>query len=739
MAEVFADVIVDISDTGAMKTFQYHVPDGLTGKAEPGCVVTVPFGRGGRTVSGWILSLSDQPKIERERIRDIQDIPDNRVSAEAGLVSLAIWICRTYGSGLNNALKTVLPVRDKKKETTRERITLAVSEEEAEKIADACEKKHQTAKVRLLRELIRGGHTDRTDAASRLKVTRPTVDSLIREGVICTDVCTEWRGMEEEDEGPAAEEPVLSEEQSDVLQGIFSEWQHRDRPSLILGVTGSGKTMVYMKLIEEVLQEGKQAIVLIPEIALSWQNVSRFRRHFGDRVTVMNSRMSDGEKSDQYERMRRGEAKIVIGPRSALFAPFPRLGLIIVDEEQETSYRSGSAPRYDARETAVERGRLEHAHVVFGSATPSVDAYYRCRQGSWALFRLDSRYGGAAMPDVKIIDMRAELKQGNRSILSRKLRDGIEDRLSKNEQTLLFLNRRGVSGFISCRSCGEVISCPHCSVSLTLHGNGTLVCHYCGYTIKAPDRCPSCGSPYIGGFRAGTERVEAELKRYFPSARVLRMDADTTKTKESYREILKTFAEHGADILVGTQMIIKGHDFPAVTLVGALAADLSLFAEDYRAAEHTYQLVVQAAGRAGRGTLPGEALIQTYHPDHYSLKAAVEQDYDAFYEEEIATRELLGYPPASQLLAVHGSGRDEERLASAMHHLLLFLQKYAGEVTILGPAPETVARVKDVYREVLYVKTASEQRAIAIRKLTESYIEINRGFDHLAFQYDLNA
>ena len=739
MTEVFADVIVDISDAGATKSYQYHVPDDFIGRAEPGSIVTVPFGKGGRTVSGWILSLSDQPKIDRERIRDILDMPKERVSADAGLVQLAIWICQTYGSSLNNALKTVLPVRNKKKENIREQITLAVSPDEAEKLAASYEQKHQTAKVRLLRELIRGGQTDRTDAASRLKVTRPTVDSLIRDGVIRTDARTAWRGMEEEDEESTGEDPDLSREQAEVLDDIFDEWRHQDRPSLILGVTGSGKTMIYMELIEEVLKEGKQAIVLIPEIALSWQNVQRFRRRFGGEVTVLNSRMSDGEKSDQYERMRRGEAKIVVGPRSALFAPFPNPGLIIVDEEQESSYRSGSAPRYDARETAVERGKLEHAHVVFGSATPSVDTYYRCMNGTYALFRLSSRYGGASMPDVKIIDMRSELKQGNRSILSRELRDGIGERLARKEQVMLFLNRRGVSGFISCRSCGEVITCPHCSVSLTLHGNGKLVCHYCGYEMAAPSRCPSCGSPYIGGFRAGTEKAEAELKRFFPDARILRMDADTTKTRESYSRILKTFAAHGADILVGTQMIIKGHDFPKVTLVGILAADLSLFAEDYRAAEHTYQLVVQASGRAGRGELPGEALVQSYHPDHYSLKAAVKQDYEAFYAEEIATRELLGYPPAFQLLAVHGTGRDSEKLHTAMRHLLHFLQKYAGQVTILGPAPESVAMVRDVYREVLYVKTDAEKRAIEIRKLIESYIEINRGFDHLAFQYDLNA
>jgi len=740
MQAVYADVIVDITEASASKSYQYLIPEKWRDEAEPGRAVTVPFGRGGRTVDGYIISTGDTPKLDPSKIREIADMPENRMTIESRLIRLALWMHRTYGSSLNNALKTVLLVRDREKEPVREKITLAVSAEEGRCLLSTYERKHQSAKVRLLSELLNGGTTDRTDAASRLKAPRSTVDSLLRDGVIRISACTILRGSEPEEDAEDEAEPALSEEQQDVIRSIREEWDGDDRPSLLLGVTGSGKTMVYMELIDGILKEGRQAIVLIPEIALSWQNVNRFRKRFGKQVTIMNSRMSRGERADQYERMKRGEAGIVIGPRSALFAPFPDPGLIIVDEEQERSYRSETAPRYDAREAAIERGRLEHAHVLFGSATPSVDTYYRCQTGQYALFRLRQRYGGASLPSVSVIDMREELRHGSRSDISAQLLSAIEDRLKKKEQVILFLNRRGFSGFVSCRSCGNVIRCPHCDVSLTLHANGKLICHYCGYEQDMVKRCPVCGSPHISGFHAGTEKAEEELHRIFPTARILRMDADTTKTKNGHSRILHTFASGGADILIGTQMIIKGHDFPNVTLVGVLAADQSLFESDYRAAEHTYGLLVQAAGRAGRGRIAGEAMIQTFNPDHYSIQAAVKQDYESFYSTEIAARNMLDYPPAAQLLAVHGSGKNGERLHTAMAQLLKFLKEHVRkDIMPLGPAPEVISRINDVYREVLYIKAPTEKRAVEVRQLLEKFIEINSGFHGLIFQYDLNA
>ena len=548
---------------------------------------------------------------------------------------------------------------------------------------------------------------------------------------------TKPAGLAEDLSGMEAE-PPLSAEQARVLEGIREEWRQQDRPVLLQGVTGSGKTRVYLELASDVLAEGRQVIVLIPEIALSWQTVRRLRKRFGDIVTVMNSRMSKGERYDQFERMRSGEAKVVIGPRSALFAPFPSPGLIVIDEEQESAFRSETMPRYDSRETALFRAREEGAHVVFGSATPSVDTYYRARQGIFALQQMSGRYGEAELPDVQIVDMRKEQQLGNRTLISKPLEEAVRQRLDRGEQAMLFLNRRGFSGVHTCQSCGHVLKCRNCNVSLTLHTNGRLVCHYCGYQTALPRQCPSCGSPHIQGFRYGTEKVEQDVRMLFPRAGILRMDADTTRHKNDYTDILGKFSRHEADILIGTQMIVKGHDFPDVTMVGILAADLSLFASDYRSQERTYQLLVQAAGRSGRGGRAGEAIIQTMHPEHDCILQAVRQDYDRFYEDEISARELAGYPPAEHLLALHGASGDEARLQTAMQALRTFLLRETAEEQLIGPAPETVSRKKNACLEVLYVRDGSVRRLIRMRMLAEKYIAINSGFRNIRFGFELD-
>ena len=545
---------------------------------------------------------------------------------------------------------------------------------------------------------------------------------------------SEFSGLEKENRVP------LTRAQEEVLRGILEEWEGGNRPCLIRGITGSGKTHVYLELIDRVLTQGKGAIILIPEIALSWQTVRRIYGRFGDRVALLHSKMTPAERADQFARVREGEADIVIGPRSALFAPLPDLGLIIIDEEHENSYVSEMTPRYHARETACERARIAGAHLVLGSATPSVDARYRAEAGIYRLFSLEERYGEAELPAVHIADMREELSAGNRSVFSRILQDKISERLEHKEQVMLFLNRRGQTGFLSCRACGYVVKCPHCDVSLTAHRGGKLICHYCGYTSETVSSCPSCGSRHIKGFSVGTEKIEQEAARLFPNARVLRMDADSTKKRGSYEEILKTFADRKADILVGTQMIVKGHDFPGVTLVGAVAADLSLFADDYRAAERTYQLLVQAVGRAGRGEKSGEAVIQTYRPEHYSIRAAASQDYEAFYREEIDNRELCDYPPATGLLAIRCSGTDEAKLDLAVDYLRKYLERLAKKKStqIIGPAPEKISKVKDRYRRVLYLKEKTPAELSRLREGLEKYIEINAGFADIRIQYDLN-
>ena len=454
----------------------------------------------------------------------------------------------------------------------------------------------------------------------------------------------------------------------------------------------------------------------------------------------MNSRLSAGERYDQMMRAKEGKLDVMIGPRSALFTPFPDLGLIVIDEEHESAYKSEQVPRYHARETAIARARLEHASVVLGSATPSMEAFYRCKKGEYRLLKLERRVAKRQLPSVYIADMREELKNGNKSILSDRLKMLIKQRLDEKQQIMLFLNRRGYAGFLSCRSCGYVVKCPHCDVSLSSHKNGKMMCHYCGYEEPQVTVCPVCGSRHIGGFRAGTQQIEELVKREFPKARVLRMDLDTTRSKEGHEKILSAFANEEADILVGTQMIVKGHDFPNVTLVGILAADMSLYADDYRSAERTFALLTQAAGRAGRGCTHGEVVIQTYNPEHYSIQTAAMQDYERFYEEEMNYRELMGYPPAQQMMAVLVSGEDEKILEMGMHYLKAYMKRLARtrQMQIIGPASPYVGKIKDVYRRMLYIKSESYDVLVDVKDRTEQYIELNKGFSKMKIQFDFN-
>ena len=639
------------------------------------------------------------------------------------------------------ALKTVLPIKEKIRAKEKRYLSLSISEEKAAEILAQLEKTRFKARTRLLRELLQEKRMDYTTASRELGVAASVVKKLEEQGILHIEYDEVQRNSLNTGDIQKEEPLPLTTEQESAVQCILEEWKSaQPRPVLLEGVTGSGKTQVYMKLIEETLNRGEQAIVLIPEIALTYQTVRRFYARFGEKVSVINSRQSQGERYDQFKRARKGEVQVMVGPRSALFTPFSRLGLIVIDEEHEPSYKSENSPRYHARETAVKRAELEHARVVLGSATPSLEAYSRAVSDEYVLVKLKARYGERPMPKVSIVDLREELKAGNRSILSRELWGGIERRLESREQIMLFLNRRGYAGFVSCRSCGHVMKCPHCDVSLSEHNNGRLICHYCGYETKKPQVCPECGSPYIGGFKAGTQQIEKVVQDTFPGVRTLRMDFDTTRNKGSYEKILASFAAHEADVLIGTQMIVKGHDFPDVTLVGVIAADLSLNADDYRCGERTFQLLCQAVGRCGRGKKPGEAVIQTYHPDHYSIQAAAVQDYEAFYEEEMSYRELMDYPPAAHMMAVLGSCPEEELLIQAMHYLQLYINRIykKKDLHVIGPAYASVGKVKDIYRQVIYLKHEDYGTLVRIRDQMEKYIEINSGFRKIYIQFDFS-
>lgn len=756
MAE-YANIIVDIYQGKLDKTFQYRVPERLRSTIAVGMLVAVPFGS--RKMQGYVIELTDVCEYEEDKIKEILSIVKGGVLIESQMIALAGWMRENYGGTMNHALKTVLPVKEKKKAKEQKTIRLALHPVEAKNELAECERKHKTARAKLLVALLEQRELEWETATQQMSVSASVIRAMEEAGIVKVVRKTAYRnpvgGLD-----PCGEQKKLNEEQQNVVSKITMEYDAGERKTyLIKGVTGSGKTEVYMELIAHVLAQGKQAIVLIPEIALTYQTVRRFYNRFGAQVSIINSKLSAGERYDQFERAKNGEISVMIGPRSALFTPFPALGIIIIDEEHEASYKSETVPRYHARETAIQRAKMTDAVVVLGSATPSLESYYKAENDEYCLLELKHRVQKRPMPLCEIIDLREELRRGNRSILSDRLSELMEDRLKKGEQTMLFINRRGMAGFVSCRACGHVLKCPHCDVSLSQHvtrqhPEGKMVCHYCGYEIPMPKTCPACGSRYISGFKAGTQKIEMIVKERFPQARVLRMDMDTTRNKEGYEQILSAFANQEADILIGTQMIVKGHDFPNVTLVGVLAADLSLYVSDYHAAERTFQLLTQAAGRAGRGSEPGEVVIQTYRPDHYSVQTAKEQDYEAFYEQEMEYRRMLLYPPVWNMLVILCASKQEQTAYDSAKLLVQEIDTWqenikaamerVGEdfkkkrVFPVGPADPAVAKVNDIYKKVIYIKTKDYQTLVELKDRLEHYMRDNKAFKDTVVQFDFN-
>lgn len=720
----YANVIVDISHEKVDRPFGYKVPDALQQVLRPGMRVQIPFGSGNTLRTGYCIELTDETDYPPERMKFIKGLEVSGTDPQEKMIALAAWIKEQYGSTMIQALKTVLPARGKVASKEKKEIRLVVDKQTAGELLAECERKHQKAKVRLLTELIESPVLPRELVTGKLAIPASTLKSMLEAGIIAQDAQTVYRNPVKL--GAYTVPPrLLSAKQQEIVDRILQNEDNGVRvPALIHGITGSGKTEVYLALIEGMIKRGKQAIVLIPEIALTYQTLMRFYGRFGDRVSVLNSTLSPGEKQDQCERARRGDIDVIIGPRSALFTPFANVGMILIDEEHEHSYKSETMPRYHAREVALKLAQLHGAQVVLGSATPSLESYQRAKTGEFLLFTLNERLTGGHLPRVFVEDLRRELKEGNRSIFSRRLQEKMAQRLQNGEQTMLFLNRRGYAGFVSCRACGYVCKCPHCDVSLSEHRNGKLICHYCGFEQPAVKLCPSCGSRYILGFKAGTEAIEEQLHRMYPQARVLRMDADTTRTKDSYERILSAFSNKEADILVGTQMIVKGHDFPDVTLVGVLAADLSLSVNDYRAGERTFQLLTQAAGRAGRGTKPGEVVIQTYQPEHYSVGYAAQADYEGFFEEEMLYRQLLSYPPASHLLAVLLASAKEQEAQEAAEEASVWAKELIkkngwADAVLIGPAPAAVGKINDIYRYGIYIKHKDYQKLVKIKDQIE--------------------
>ena len=738
MAKLYANIIVDISQEKLDRSFSYLVPEAMHSQIHVGDVVEIPFGKGNRITKGYVLELTGTIQYDESKMKSVQKIlVKTQTTRKDRLVALASWMRDTYGSTMIQALKTVIPVKKKVKQKEKRTLILLLSQDETEEKLEFYKKKNQKARYRLLQALAEEKEIPYEIAIEKLNITPAVIRTMEEQKVLKTESMLVYRNpIHQESQGRY--NIILNPEQQRIVDAIWEDESHM--VSMIHGVTGSGKTEIYMELIARTIAENRQAIVLIPEIALTYQTVMRFYRRFGDRISIIHSRLSAGEKYDQFQRAENGDIDIMIGPRSALFTPFPRPGLVIIDEEHESSYKSETTPRYHARETAIELARMESAKVILGSATPSLEAYYRAKKGEYALYTLNRRARSSILPEVSVVDMREELKNGNRSIISEALKEQIEKKLQSEEQIMLFLNRRGYAGFLSCRSCGHVIKCPHCDVSLSVHNYGRMICHYCGYEEKRPEVCPKCGSTFISTFGIGTQQVEQVVRKIFPHARVLRMDMDTTRTKNGHEKILSAFQNQEADILIGTQMIVKGHDFPNVTLVGILAADLSLYADDYKAGERTFQLLTQAAGRAGRGEKQGNVIIQTYDPKHYCIQASAKQDYQAFYEEEMSYRMLADYPPAVFMISIHGSGKDEDHLQKAMEYLVKVTERMPEKkaVKIFGPVSESIGKIQDEYRKVIYIKAEEQNVLTGIKNKLEKYMELNEGYRSVMIQFERN-
>lgn len=737
MYKKYAAVIVDISHESVDRPFTYRIKESMRDEISIGACVTVPFGRGNKRMKGYVVGFSDSADFPDEKIKEIEEIIVKQDDLQGRMIRLAAWIRKHYGSTMIQALKVVLPVKKTVKPIEKKTIVLAMELQEAQQLLENCRAKSQKARVRLLEELLKERVLDYQLVRGKLNISAQTLSKLQEMGALTVEAQDYFRNPIVVEKSKETDKKLLPMQQ-EIVDDFTKDYREGVRKTYLLhGVTGSGKTEVYIRMIKEVVSSGKQVIFLIPEIALTYQTVLRFYHHFGDRVSVVNSSLSYGERYDQFERAKCGELDVMIGPRSALFTPFADLGLIVIDEEHENSYKSESMPKYHAVEVAKELADMCGASLVLGSATPSVDSYYRAQNGEYKLYFMQQRIEGSTLPIVHTVDLRQELKEGNRSIFSRKLQELIQERLDKKEQVMLFLNRRGYAGFISCRSCGHVMKCPHCDISLSEHKNGKLVCHYCGHEEIKPPACPVCGSKYLLGFRAGTQQIEEQLYQLFPGISVLRMDGDTTKKKDSYEQILSAFNDGGADVLVGTQMIVKGHDFPNVTLMGIIAADLSLAANDYRAGERTFALLTQAAGRAGRGSEPGEVVIQTYQPDHYSVMHAANQDYAGFYEEEIMYRTFSSYPPVCKMLMVMVTGKEEKRVEQAAEAMAACARDFSEDAIIVGPAPAGISKINDIYRQIFMIKAKEEELLIGIKDLLEGQPQWKNEKD-ISVMFDFN-
>ena len=671
MDKIYALICVEITNEGLDRLFHYTIPEAVRSVITVGMRVSIPFGSRSKPICGYVIGFTDETDIPHSKIKAISGIYEPYSVFSERMLSLAQWMQDKYYTTLANCLNCILPPGLSKKVTNFNKI-----------------------------EVLEPIEASPFDAfAEIIKETKPEANNI------------------KSDENLQV---ILTQEQLDVVNEILERLETGNtQPVLLHGVTGSGKTEVYLNAIAKTMAMGKQAIMLVPEISLTPQTVSAFKKRFGDAAAVTHSRLTAKERLIQWQKARLGEVSVMIGPRSAVFAPFDKLGIIIIDEEHENTYRSESTPKFDTRQVAIKISELTGALVVMGSATPSLETYYRSNlinepTSGFRLLTMTQRVNGM-FPEVHVVDLRRELATGNTSIFGRAFQEAIAENLNAGRQVILFINRRGHSSFVSCRRCGHVMGCDNCRVNLTYHANeyssGLLICHYCGRTSGVPKICIACESPFIRYFGVGTQKVEEEVAKLFPNAKALRMDMDTTRSKQGHAKILSAFRKGEAQILIGTQMIAKGLDFPNVTLVGVVAADLSLFSGDFRAAEHTFQLLTQVSGRAGRAEKSGRVFIQTYNPEHYSISLAKDADYNTFYKHELSIRHTMKYPPFAHVFMVLFTGPDERMLIESLNKLLAVM-RYCNKkdmFEMLGPAPAFVSKIRKQFRWRLLIKCTQEE------------------------------
>ncbi|MEH7441010.1 primosomal protein N' [Bacillus sp. JJ1122] len=796
-----ASVTVDVPAKQTDKTFDYKIPDKFKDIIKPGIRVIVPFGP--RKIQGFVTELKNESsfsklreivepldlnpvlneellelgewltehtlsykissyqamlpaalkakyekKIVLSKSADLENVheklkdlfKESREIKWEDAVSLGL-VQQLHKEASEGRIEVIYRVKDRVRKKLLKHVLPAVNPGQLTEIRDNLPAQASGQQAIIDFFLEHPEPAEQRQILTTLGISQASINSLVKKGILKTEELEVYRDPYAERDFAKKTALTLTVEQERAISPVLASIENEQHEVFLLyGVTGSGKTEIYLQSIQEVLNNGKEAIVLVPEIALTPQMVTRFKERFGDYVAVMHSGLSAGEKYDEWRKIQRKEVKVVVGARSAIFAPFENLGIIIIDEEHETSYKQEENPRYHARDVAIQRARTYNCPVVLGSATPSLESFARAQKGRYTLLSLPKRMNNQDLPSVEIVDMREELRTGNRSMFSVKLFEKLKDRIEKKEQTVLFLNKRGHSSFVMCRDCGYVMNCPHCDITLTYHRyNEQMKCHYCGHEDRVPTICPECNSEHIRYFGTGTQKVEEELNKLLPEARVIRMDVDTTGRKGSHEKLLTAFQEGQADILLGTQMIAKGLDFPNITLVGVLSADTMLHLPDFRSSEKTFQLLTQVSGRAGRHQLPGEVVIQTYSPEHYSVELAGTQDYDRFYQQEMMVRKVHQYPPFYYLSLVTVSHQELMKVVSVTEKIAKFISsRLSREAVVLGPVASPIPRINDRYRYQCLIKYKKEPDLNKALKAILDHYQQEMGKEGLQISVDLN-